>query len=120
MVSPFEVLLESAAMAPTPSEHVGFLTLGSTTYPLDVCPLGPLLMEQQIWDGIKTLRYAYPAFALFYFIIAHIVTVCTLQTRKLRVRDQHVRRDVILGLISGIAATYVSFLSPIFRPRFNL
>lgn len=52
-------------------------------------------------------RYTYPVVVLCYFILALTITVCTLQTQARRVRDEHVRRDIILALIVTIAATYV-------------
>lgn len=67
----------------------------------------------QLWTALKAIRYAYPALAFFYFILALTITVCTLQTQRLRIKDEHVRRDVILGLIFGVTATYV-------RPQFLL
>jgi hypothetical protein len=63
----------------------------------------------QLWTAIKVLHYSYPALVFFYFITALTITVCTLQTQRLRIKDEHVRRDVILGLIFGVTVTYVRF-----------
>lgn len=69
------------------------------------------LTEIQLCAAIKAIHYAYPGLVLCYFVLALMVTVCTLQTQRLRVKDQHVRRDVILGLMSGVALSYVSCIS---------
>jgi hypothetical protein len=61
----------------------------------------------QLWTAIQVLHYSYPALVFFYFITALTVTVCTLQTQRLRIQDERVRRDVILRLIFGAAVTYV-------------
>ncbi len=61
----------------------------------------------QVWAAIQAIHYGYPALVSLYFLIALAITVCTLQTRKLRVQDQPVRRDVMLGLIFAIALSYV-------------
>jgi hypothetical protein len=45
-----------------------------------------------------------------YFIIALTVTVCTLQTQRLRIQDEHVRRDGMLALVFGVTGSYVSRL----------
>jgi hypothetical protein len=58
--------------------------------------------------AIKALHYAFPALCFLYFGISLVVTVCTLQTQSLRIRDQRVRRDVILALILAVSGTYVS------------
>lgn len=65
------------------------------------------LTVAQLWTAIGVIHYAFPAVVSLYFLIALAATVCTLQTRRLRVQDQPVRRDVMLGLIFGIALTYV-------------
>ncbi|KAE9376692.1 hypothetical protein N431DRAFT_330918 [Stipitochalara longipes BDJ] len=61
----------------------------------------------QLWTALKAIHYAYPAVIFSYFIAALTITVCTLQTQRLRIKDQHVRRDVILGLIFGATVTYL-------------
>lgn len=66
----------------------------------------------QLWTALKVIRYAYPALVFLYFVLALTITVCTLQTKRLRVKDQYVRRDVILGLIFGITITYVRSCYP--------
>ena len=68
---------------------------------------GARLTTLQLWTAIKAIRYAYPALVFLYFITALTLTVCTLQTQRLRIKDEHVRRDVILGLIFGVTVTYV-------------
>ncbi|KAH7403640.1 hypothetical protein BKA64DRAFT_574026, partial [Cadophora sp. MPI-SDFR-AT-0126] len=60
-----------------------------------------------LWPTIRAIHYGYPALVSSYFLVALTVTVCTLQTRRLRVQDQPVRRDVMLGLIFGVALTYL-------------
>lgn len=66
-----------------------------------------ILTMLQLWTTITAIRYAFPAVVFLYFIAALAITVCTLQTQRLRIKDEHVRRDVILGLIFGVTATYV-------------
>ncbi len=66
------------------------------------------LTQTQLWIAIEAIHYAYPGIVLFYFIFALMITVCTLQTQRLRVQDQHVRRDVIIGMILGVTLSYVS------------
>ncbi|KAL5314080.1 hypothetical protein ACEPPN_018504 [Leptodophora sp. 'Broadleaf-Isolate-01'] len=61
----------------------------------------------QLWTAIEAIHYGYPALVSLYFLVALTVTVCTLQTRRLRVQDQPVRRDVMLGLILAIVLTYL-------------
>ncbi|PBP16225.1 ABC transporter [Diplocarpon rosae] len=70
-----------------------------------VAPTAP----HQLWTVTKTIHYGYPALVTVYFLVALSVTVCTLQTRNLRAKDQHARRDVMLGLISAVALNYVAF-----------
>jgi hypothetical protein len=66
----------------------------------------------QLLTAIKAIHYAFPAVVFLYFIAALTITVCTLQTNRLRIKDEHVRRDVILGLIFGATLTYVRPLCP--------
>ncbi|XMA10963.1 hypothetical protein WAI453_003754 [Rhynchosporium graminicola] len=61
----------------------------------------------ELWTVIEAVHYGIPAFTSLYFLISLSITVCTLQTRRLRAQDQHVRRDVMLGLIFGVALTYL-------------
>lgn len=61
----------------------------------------------QLWTAIEAIHYAYPGLVLCYFLLALMITVCTLQTQRLRVQGQHVRRDVILGVIFGVTLSYV-------------
>ncbi|KAF8865575.1 hypothetical protein BDZ45DRAFT_786840 [Acephala macrosclerotiorum] len=60
--------------------------------------------------AIKAIHYAYPGLVLGYFVLALTITVCTLQTKRLRVQDQHVRRDVILGMIFSVTLSYLAEL----------
>ncbi|KUJ08051.1 uncharacterized protein LY89DRAFT_765501 [Mollisia scopiformis] len=69
-----------------------------------------LLTSRQLVAAIKAIHYAYPGLLLCYFVLALMVTVCTLQTQRLRVQDQHVRRDVILGLMFGVTLSYLAEL----------
>ncbi|OWP02114.1 ABC transporter [Marssonina coronariae] len=64
-------------------------------------------VPDQLGAIIRAIHYGYPASVIVYFLVALSVTVCTLQTRKLRAKDQHVRRDVMLGLIFAVALNYV-------------
>lgn len=58
---------------------------------------------------ITALHYGFPAASFLYLTLSLVITVCTLQSQSLRVRDQKVRRDLILGLILAVSAAYVSF-----------
>ena len=58
--------------------------------------------------GIGSLYYAFPALLVFYFLLAQIISVCTLQTQSLQVLDRRVHRGAILALTIGAAVTYVS------------
>ncbi|CAG8981855.1 hypothetical protein HYALB_00009530 [Hymenoscyphus albidus] len=58
--------------------------------------------------AIKSIHYAYSAVVFLYFLLALTITVCTLQTQRLRIRDEQVRRNVLLGLIFVVAGTYLS------------
>jgi ABC-type transport system involved in Fe-S cluster assembly fused permease/ATPase subunit len=62
----------------------------------------------QFWDAIKTVHYTYPALVILYFVVALAATVCTVQTKKLRIQDQNVRRGIIHGLIFGAGASYTA------------
>jgi hypothetical protein len=66
-------------------------------------------------DAIKIIHYAFPAVCFLYFVLALTITVCTLQTQSLRVKDQKVRRDVMIGLLLVVTATYVRTPSAAFR-----
>jgi len=66
----------------------------------------------QLRTALKVIHYGYPALIFLYFVLALTITVCTLQTKRLRVKDQYVRRDVILGLIFGVTITYVRSCYP--------
>ncbi|KAH8662882.1 hypothetical protein BGZ60DRAFT_76345 [Tricladium varicosporioides] len=66
------------------------------------------LESASVWAALKVIHYAYPAVVFFYFILALTITICTLQTQRLRIRDQHVRRDVMLALIFGVTGSYVT------------
>lgn len=99
-------------------------TMIDPTVPLQVCPQlsqymlvlwrvalfsESLLTILQDWQiALKALHYSFPALVFFYFVFAITITVCTLQTRSLRVKDQHVRRDVIFALIIVLIGNYVS------------
>ncbi|TVY92310.1 Heavy metal tolerance protein [Lachnellula willkommii] len=63
--------------------------------------------HEEVLVAVKAIHYAYPAFVFSYFIIALSVTVCTLQTQALRIRDAAVRRDVILALIFAVTGNYL-------------
>ncbi|TVY17749.1 Heavy metal tolerance protein [Lachnellula arida] len=63
--------------------------------------------HEEVLVAVKAIHYAYPAFVFFYFIIALSITVCTLQTQALRIRDAAVRRDVILALIFAVTGNYL-------------
>lgn len=63
---------------------------------------------EQSWKIIAAIRYAYPGLVLLYFVVASTVTVCTLQTLSLKVKDQRVRRDIIIWLMLGVVCQYVS------------
>ncbi|KAI9050802.1 hypothetical protein LZ554_004921 [Drepanopeziza brunnea f. sp. 'monogermtubi'] len=69
------------------------------------------MMEPRIPERLQTvitaIHYACPALVTFYFLVALSATVCTLQTRKLRARDQRVRRDVLLALVSAVTLSYL-------------
>ncbi|RDL42197.1 p-loop containing nucleoside triphosphate hydrolase [Venustampulla echinocandica] len=67
----------------------------------------PSLAHESVWLALTITRYTYPVVVLCYFILALTITVCTLQTQARSVRDEHVRRDVMLALIVTIAATYL-------------
>lgn len=89
-------------MAPKAPDQVCRLLI-IPNYPLNTA----FLTFVQLWAAIQAIHYGYPALVSLYFLIALAITVCTLQTRKLRVQDQPVRRDVMLGLIFAVALTYV-------------
>ncbi|KAB8291233.1 hypothetical protein EYC80_009920 [Monilinia laxa] len=59
-----------------------------------------------LWFALKVLRYAYPTIVFFYFFIALGITACYMQAEKSRVRDQYVRRGMILCLIASLTGTY--------------
>ncbi|KAK0104792.1 hypothetical protein ONS95_005061 [Cadophora gregata] len=61
----------------------------------------------QLWTAVRAIHYGFPALVSLYFLVTLAATVCTLQTRQLRVQDQPVRRDVMLGLIFAVALTYL-------------
>ncbi|TVY23227.1 Heavy metal tolerance protein [Lachnellula hyalina] len=63
--------------------------------------------HEEVLVAVKAIHYAYPAFVIFYFIVALTITVCTLQTQALRIRDSAVRRDVILALIFAVTGSYL-------------
>ncbi|ESZ94738.1 hypothetical protein SBOR_4850 [Sclerotinia borealis F-4128] len=56
--------------------------------------------------ALKLLRYAYPTIVFSYFFIALGITVCYMQAEKSRIRDQFVRRGMILWLIASLTGTY--------------
>ncbi|KAM3071158.1 hypothetical protein ACMFMF_007634 [Clarireedia jacksonii] len=56
----------------------------------------------------ELIRYAYPTLVFLYFIVSLTLTVCNLQTQARRVKDQHVRRGVIMCLIITLAGTYIA------------
>jgi ABC-type multidrug transport system fused ATPase/permease subunit len=64
-------------------------------------------MMQDSSAPIAALHYAYPLITLLYFAGASLVSICTLQTLKLKVKDQHIRRDVILWLKLGVTCEYL-------------
>jgi hypothetical protein len=66
------------------------------------------LTAHQIIPAVKALSYAYSPTILLYFVVATAVSICTLQTLKLKVKDQHVRRNVLLALTILVVATFVS------------
>lgn len=92
-------------MAPTapPGVSNSFSYCGKT-----FCHACPVLIELQLWTAIELIHYASPGVFFIYFVLALMVTVCTLQTKRLRVQDQQVRRDIILGFIFGVSLSYVS------------
>lgn len=72
----------------------------------------PLLCANQTmqhWTTIKAVHYTYPVVSLLYFVAATTFSVCTLHTLSLKIKDQKVRRDVILWLMVVFTATYVSY-----------
>lgn len=117
MVATQKSLSMLTAMAPIAPEQVSiqFLT-GEVASSRLVATTGPRLTILQLWIAIKAIRYAYPAFVFLYFVLALTITVCTLQTQRLRIKDEHVRRNVILGLIFGVTLGYVS---PLCLARFD-
>ncbi|KAI9786630.1 MAG: hypothetical protein M1839_006181 [Geoglossum umbratile] len=58
--------------------------------------------------AIKAVHYAYPLLAFSYYLSAVAVSICTLQTISPKVKDQRVRRDVILGIMVVVVLAYVS------------
>jgi hypothetical protein len=109
MVSPHNPSHMLISMAPVAPEQVSSQMLrGDEEIPSQgsIPPQSRLTMLQ-LWTALKALHYAYPALVSLYFIAALAITVCTLQTQRLRIKDEHVRRDVILGLIFGATITYV-------------
>ncbi|PBP22523.1 hypothetical protein BUE80_DR006542, partial [Diplocarpon rosae] len=60
-----------------------------------------------LWTVTRAIHYGYPALVTVYFLVALSVAVCTLQTRNFRAKDQHARRDVMLGLILAVALNYL-------------
>ncbi|KAG0649532.1 Adenosinetriphosphatase [Hyphodiscus hymeniophilus] len=66
----------------------------------------------QVQTAIKIIHYTFPALCFFYFVLALTITVCTLQnTQSLRIRDQNVRRDVVIALLLVVTSTYVYVLA---------
>lgn len=62
---------------------------------------------EQLVPIIKVIHYAYPPVLLVYFLLATTISVCTLQTLSLKVKDQHVRRCVLLGTTVAVMMSYV-------------
>ncbi|TVY34653.1 Heavy metal tolerance protein [Lachnellula subtilissima] len=63
--------------------------------------------HEEVLVAVRAIHYAYPAFVIFYFIVALTITVCTLQTQALRIRDSAVRRDIMLTLIFAVTGSYL-------------
>ncbi|KAH0542717.1 hypothetical protein FGG08_002952 [Glutinoglossum americanum] len=57
---------------------------------------------------IKAVHYAYPPLVFSYYLFAVTLSICTLQTISPKVKNQRVRRDVILGFMIVVIASYVS------------
>lgn len=56
------------------------------------------------------IHYAFPALVFFYFLIAYVVSVCTLQTKLNNALNQRINRGAILALTLAATGTYVSSL----------
>lgn len=93
-------------------DHMAPQTPGQVSSPVIAFLDQPSLTSRQLLEIVKVLHYAYPSVVFLYFIIALIATVCLLQTKSLRVKDEHVRRDLIMVLIAVLTSGYVR-LSPL-------
>lgn len=69
-----------------------------------------LTLHIKLATALRFLHYAYPSIVCIYFLACLTVTVCTLQTQKLRARDAKVRRNVMLAFIALVACLYVCFI----------
>lgn len=79
--------------------------------------LNLLLIVDKLWKAIEAMHYAYPSLMLLYFVVASLASICLSTTPRLRVKDQNVRRDIILWLILLATLGYVSTLRDIGIPR---
>ena len=62
--------------------------------------------------SLTIIHYGFPIICFVYYGLALAITVCTLQTQSLRIKDQHVRRDVMIFLILVVSGSYVSSFTP--------
>jgi hypothetical protein len=63
-------------------------------------------------NTIHTLQYIYPAIAFIYFVSATVSSICMRQAVALKTKDQAVRRDIILALISAVAIVCGLYVGP--------
>lgn len=63
----------------------------------------------QLESILSASYYAYPAVVFGYLMLSLALTLCTNRAQKLRIRDEHVRRELIIALIASISGLYVSF-----------
>lgn len=68
-------------------------------------------VDEDIRKALKVLYYLSPLLTLLFYVLAATISVCALQTISVKVKYQKVSRKLILWLMTGVAATYVRFVS---------
>lgn len=63
--------------------------------------------HEALLRAIKVLYYANPLLTLLFYVVAAIVSVCTLQTLSVKRKHHDISRRTILWIMTGVATTYV-------------
>lgn len=67
--------------------------------------------DEDLRKVLEILYQVFPLLALLFYVLATATSACTLPTIAVKVRYQKVSRGLILLVMAGVAATYVSFVS---------